>query len=51
MLVAIGCLIGAIALGLRLAVYNLQDDESRARRLEQRRESRKKRRRLWVWPT
>lgn len=49
-LIAIGCLLIAICLGLSLAYYNLQDDDARERRLQQRREQRKNRKRLFNWP-
>lgn len=44
---AFGCLAGAIILGISLACYNLQDEESRQYRLEKRRRQRAARKRLW----
>jgi hypothetical protein len=50
MWIAIGCLVLAIILGLSLAYYNLQDEESREMRLKARQAQRKRRKRLWNWP-
>lgn len=50
MWIAIGCLVGMYILGISLAYYNLQDEESRQYRLEKRRAQRKARKRLWEWP-
>lgn len=47
MFVAIGLIVLGILLGLACAVYNLNDHEGRARRLEERRKFRQNRRTLW----
>lgn len=49
LIIGVGCLIGMIAIGLSLAVYNLNDDEGRQRRLEARRAQRKKRKKICAW--
>jgi hypothetical protein len=47
MYIAIGCLVISTLLGLSVAWYNINDDEGRQRRIEQRRKQRKARKRLW----
>lgn len=38
-----------IAIGLSLAVYNIRDEEGRQRRIEARREQRKRRKKICAW--